>query len=131
MNKRFALVLVALLAIGVVLILTKSNNAGAAKPTTVAEAKAKAQNPLPACLEENKNVEPLQQDDQNNISLALTSQLIDVPAGTGADIVFSTYDEKTATGTEVYDGDYGSYNFAIKKDASATWNITSFEQCAN
>lgn len=129
MNKRVTIVLLALLVIGGLVFTVVKKSIVVVQPSTVAEAKTRAGNPLPDCLEENKKVGEFQQSDQNNIVNTLTAQLTDVPAGTGANVVFSTYNEKTATGTEVYDGDYGSYNFSIKKDSSSTWKITSFEQC--
>ncbi len=100
---------------------------------------AQAQRPTgrPACLQAktNPNLKASQQD-QQFIANANTASIIDVPAGTNVDSYLKTYNGSSATGTSVYSGKYGRYNFVAKKVAdNATnnyvggWRITHFEAC--
>jgi len=74
--------------------------------------------------------------DEFNLSNAAVSEITNVPAGTNADVNIKTYNGSTATGSTIYAGTYGSYNFTAKKDKSIkepsnqiNWIITSFVPC--
>ena len=96
-------------------------------PTTLSNVQSRA--PKQTCL--------LAQDDPavkipepalTDLSYAVMSSIIDVPAGTNVDIHFKSFTGTQATGTSVYQGTYGSYNFAAEKKP-AGWIITSFDPC--
>ncbi|MDB5182504.1 MAG: hypothetical protein JWO47_288 [Candidatus Saccharibacteria bacterium] len=92
---------------------------------------------LPACLQtaEDKNLTVTPEDYtfiQNNVVLSI----IDVPAGTNVDVLLKSFSSKNATGTAVYTGKYGRYNFTAQKTSSNSsdsytggWKITHFEAC--
>ena len=98
------------------------------QPMTYSEAKAKTNNPA-MCLAENTALTVNDTETLTNIQMVVMSQLTDVPAGTKTDIRFATYDGNAATGSEKYEGDYGSYNFTVKKDTAGTWRVSTFALC--
>lgn len=74
--------------------------------------------------------------DENNLASAASDEITNVPAGTHTDINIKTYNGSTATGSTLYAGSYGSYNFTAKKNKSIpepsnqiNWVITSFIPC--
>ena len=97
------------------------------RPTTLSNVQSGA--PKQTCL--------LTQDDPavkipepalTDLSYAVMSSIIDVPAGTNVDIYFKSFNDTQATGTSVYQGTYGSYNFTAEKKPTG-WIITSFDPC--
>jgi len=79
--------------------------------------------------------------DQASLSLVVITHLATIPAGTHADIFLKSYNGKTATGSILYAGQYGDYNFTANKTnqdqemSSSTgahdngWKLTSFKVC--
>lgn len=74
--------------------------------------------------------------DEFNLSNAAVSEISNVPAGTQADVNIKTYNGSTASGSTIYAGAYGSYNFTAVKNKSIRepsnqidWTITSFVPC--
>ncbi|HEV7453655.1 MAG TPA: hypothetical protein VGO07_00180, partial [Candidatus Saccharimonadales bacterium] len=104
-------------------------------PTNLAKVEHAAK--LPQCLQKTNNPNiKVSAEDRAFIENNAASSIIDVAAGTNVDAYFKTYDGKTATGSSVYSGKYGSYNFTAKKVAdNATnnyvggWKITRLEAC--
>jgi hypothetical protein len=90
-----------------------------------------------ACLQKQDNP-AVQVPDQDGtfIANAVSLSIIDVPAGTNFDVFVNSYSATTATGTAIYTGKYGSYNFTATHDATnsndaytAGWKVTKFEAC--
>jgi len=97
------------------------------------QALAEAKKAAPACLLDNTALK-IDSSAQTGIEQAALSKLTTVPAGTNVDIYIATYDTKTANGSAVYPGAYGTYNFTVKKDSSSAaqqpdWKLTSFTPC--
>ncbi len=83
----------------------------------------------PACLVDNTALS-INADDQSGIETVVLGRLTHVPAGTNVDIYYATYDGKTVNGSAIYPGSYGTYNFTVKKAASASdWQLTAFDSC--
>ena len=62
--------------------------------------------------------------------------ILDVPAGTNADVYIRDYTDSKAGGTVIYSGTYGSYNFTASKEASKDsgsftggWSAHDFQAC--
>lgn len=132
-KKMYIAFPVLLFTIGTVAAIAAFSGFGEAQQTTVAQAKVNAKGPLPQCLTDNAQLSP-DANEREGIEFAATSQLIDVPAGTNTTVNLATYDGSTATGSELYPKDYGTYNFTAKRDASASasqtaWKMTSFAAC--
>lgn len=126
----------ALVGIGGRTVWVLSNPDESSSPTTVASLERKAHNPKPNCfaVQDNPHLQvPLK--DQNYLKWAAVDHILDVPAGTKVTVFLKAYDGKTATGSSVYEGGYGAYNFTAKTvgDTSGgpqgNWAITSFESC--
>jgi hypothetical protein len=91
----------------------------------------------PACLQTTKNPSLQVPDEEHTfIENNLASSITDVPAGTNVTAYIKTYDGKIATGSSVYSGKYGTYNFTAKKlhdnsvnDYVGGWKITALEVC--
>jgi hypothetical protein len=130
----FLLFAAAALVMAVAVFIWASQDKGVSHPSTVAE--AKQDKPENACVSENKSL-AIEPKDREDIEMAAAMQLIDVPAGTQTEVSVATYDAEkgTATGSELYPGSYGTYNFTAKKKAAAeggiTWEITTFDACKN
>ncbi len=104
-------------------------------PTSLAKVEHAAT--LPKCLQtaDNPNI-PISAEDRAFIENNAAGSIIDVPAGTNVTAYFKTYDGTTATGSSVYSGKFGSYNFSAKKVADNStnsyvggWKITRLEAC--
>lgn len=62
--------------------------------------------------------------------LAASGGIYDVPAGTHYDLTINAYEDGVAVGTLIYDEDYGTYNYTIKKLADAgEWEFASMVAC--
>jgi hypothetical protein len=136
-NKRVLVIggAVALLTIGIGTSFVLRNNAEFS-PTTLSKVQHSGEKP--ACSEAAPaSNSPVATEDETNINNAVTTSIIDVPAGTQVDTYFksASNDSKTRTGTAIYSGSYGKYNFTAKKNAqdsndfSGGWKITNFEAC--
>lgn len=66
---------------------------------------------------------------RNNIEQTAMSHLYDVPAGTNVDVLIASLSDDMMTGSDRYAGDFGSYNFSLKKVTNGDWHFTSFERC--
>lgn len=109
------------------------------QPTTVAQAQKVAPAIRRTC--DIGGPASLPTTDQTYLEHVALSRLLDVPAGTQADVVIATYTGKTAVGSVKYRGSYGSYNFTaartgktmgMNEDGSSYnggWKLTSFEAC--
>ncbi len=105
-------------------------------PTTYAIAKQQAKKNPPACraTQNNQKVKP-SATDETQIPILVVNQLKDVPAGTKVDVFLDAYNNKEASGSSVYSGSYGKYNFTAEKTAKTTakytgdWQIIKFEAC--
>lgn len=83
-----------------------------------------------ACLATSRDTSlTLDATEQTDIENSVIGVIIDVPAGTNADIYVKTHDKTSATGTSVYESTYGTYNFTAKK-ANQGWVVTKFLACA-
>ncbi len=98
-------------------------------PKSLADVKAAAPSPVHSCfaVDDSKGL-VIPEEDQTSIQNETMSRIIDIPAGTTYNVNFNTYSEASATGTVVYSGDYGSYNFAASKRSSG-WTVLGFEVC--
>ncbi|HSW65712.1 MAG TPA: hypothetical protein VLI54_01055 [Bacillota bacterium] len=90
---------------------------------------AAAKEAAPACLVDNTALS-IGDADQSGIETVVLGRLTHVPAGTNVDIYYATYDGKTANGSAIYPGTYGTYNFTVKKASPANdWQLTAFDAC--
>lgn len=80
-----------------------------------------------ACLDENTAL-TIDADARTDAEYASITHLIDVPAGTNVDVMFATYSETEASGSNRYPETYGSYNFAMTKQGD-DWTITKYQRC--
>ncbi len=103
-------------------------------PTTLAHIQHPATKT--ACLQTVTNPQVHISDNENtSIGNAAATSIIDVPAGTNVDVYFKTYTSSKATGSAVYSGSYGTYNFVAEHNATNSddytggWKITHFEAC--
>lgn len=118
----------------VVFAISRNNQSN---PTTLNKARANSSTTPPVCLAESDNPNlKVDSQDQTYIVNAVIANIIDVPAGTNVDVHIKTYDSVTATGSSVYAGNYGSYNFTAKKTGTETtnsyqgnWKVTEFLAC--
>jgi hypothetical protein len=98
-------------------------------PKSLAAVKAAAPSPVHSCfaMDDSKGL-VIPEDDRTSIMNEAMSRIIDIPAGTTYNVNFNTYSEVSATGTVIYSGEYGSYNFAASKRSSG-WAVLGFEVC--
>lgn len=134
-NKRLVIVVSAMVVVVVAAAigLTVHQN----KPftgTTLARLQSPAKKP--ACLQKAKeNAVPISSEQNEFVAQAAATSIVDVPAGTTVDTYIKTYTDTKATGTAVYGGKYGTYNFEATHKANSTdpyfggWSITHFEAC--
>lgn len=134
-NKNILVIVgVSVVVVGVVLAFVLFRN-DQYNPTTLAKV-PKSATP-PACLQRSNNPNLLvNAEDKTFIDNTIVSSIIDVPAGTNVDIYLKSYDGTRASGTGVYSGKYGSYNFTAKKTSSNAgddyvggWELEKFEVC--
>lgn len=65
-----------------------------------------------------------------NFDGILLSQIIDVPAGTQADVSFNSFDGAIAKGSVKYEADYGSYNYEMTYLGNrGKWELTKLKAC--
>jgi hypothetical protein len=135
-NKRIIWVLsgVAVVAVAIVVSLAQRQSP-TYSPTTLANVRKSSS--TTSCLQPHNNT-ALKVDSQDSTFIGnnVASSIIDVAAGTNVDVFFKTYTSTRATGTAVYGGKYGSYNYVAQKVADnktnnyvGGWKITSLVPC--
>lgn len=136
MNKRTLALIAAVGFLLIVVVTAKLTSKTAPPPTTYATAKEQAKKNPPPCMATKENDKLKVSDtDKTQIPISVIGQLTDVPAGTGVDIYIQNYDSKAASGSSIYSGGYGKYNFVVKKTAKTSdkykgdWQVTKFEAC--
>ncbi|HSX30602.1 MAG TPA: hypothetical protein VLE99_01675 [Candidatus Saccharimonadales bacterium] len=120
------------IGVAVVLVLHSGKDYGA---TTYAALQRPTNRPV--CLQPHENTAlKVSATDNTTIGNTVATSISDALAGTNVDVYLKTYDGKNATGTAVYGGKYGNYNFVIKKIAAQTgntftggWKVTQFKAC--
>lgn len=128
--------IVVLAGIGVVMYMAQSRN-DAYVATTFVETKAKAPANPKVCVAKSDNPKlKVPYVDQTDIVNIVSSSIIDVPAGTNVSVYLGTYNGSKSTGSIIYDGNYGTYNFSVtrKADTSASfgtinWTVDTFVAC--
>jgi hypothetical protein len=128
--------LLIIIAASAVLLVHRNDN-HIAPAVSLAETRKRSPSPPAACLATKDNSAlKVAAKDRDFITNNAVGQIIDVPAGTNVYVHLKTYNGDTATGTSMYSGTYGSYNFTIKnlnKNDGNTyvggWRITKFETC--
>lgn len=66
----------------------------------------------------------------SKFEMAAGFAIADIPAGTDYDVIVNSYDDGVARGSMVYQGDYGSYNYEMKKSsAKGEWSLVSTVAC--
>lgn len=134
-NKRRIIIggsiaLLLVVGLGIGYAVTRSNQF---TPTTLANVQ-KSDSGV-ACLQTKDNSAlSVASQNSNFIGNAVATSIIDVPAGTNVDVYFKSFDNTNATGTAIYAGKYGTYNFtAIKTQTGPSytggWTITHFAAC--
>lgn len=136
LGKRKALLLIIISAITIGAVFAVAINIMRPQqftPTTLSNISKSSEKS--ACLQTQENTAlAVPDNDASSIANASTLSIIDVPAGTNVDVYIKTYSSTKATGTAIYSGKYGSYNFeagkASKGDAYTNgWQITQFNAC--
>jgi hypothetical protein len=144
MKKRILVSGGVLLVAAAVLVIAVLSH-GHAEPTvlkdvTLKQAKALSIDDAP-CAKTNTSVTVSKQD-QTNIENSVMGYIIDVPAGTNVDINIAAYDGETASGSAIYEKNYGMYNFTVKKGVVSDvngqivsnnndrpWTVSFYKQC--
>lgn len=137
---------IAVLAVGTVLAVVLRSGGNIIKPgSTIEQAKKQSQGDKVACLptsdsvaEQIKDTEPdsIQSVDDPYYSPTLyfdgvlLSGIIDVPAGSQADVTFNSFQDNIAKGSANYEGDYGDYNYEMKYlGQQGEWELVSLVAC--
>jgi hypothetical protein len=68
-----------------------------------------------ACAKPNDALR-LTPQERNDIEMGAILHIVDVPAGTNVDVRIASADGRKASGSAIYPGSYGSYNFTVTKD---------------
>lgn len=131
-KKRVAIltiiVVIILAVIGAVIMLC--GRSAAYTPRTFAEAKSHAPKALPACVDTSKESSlNVSSAEQTSLFYAAVVGISDVPAGTPADMKIAAYSPTNASGTVMYGGTYGEFNFSTEK-RNGNWELLTFEMCA-
>ena len=136
-KKKYGLISAGVLLFIISCALVVLHNNNQVTPTTLSQLKAKSSANPTTCLTEkdDPNIKADPQE-QTYIANAAIANIIDIPAGTHVDVYLKTYDGSTATGTSIYAGKYGSYNFTAEKTGTETnnsyqgnWKIDAFAAC--
>ncbi|MCA9325085.1 hypothetical protein KDA23_03415 [Candidatus Saccharibacteria bacterium] len=88
------------------------------------------------CLQKTDN-DKLNINSQNETAIAnaVATSITDVPAGTNVDVYLHSFGQIQATGTAIYQNDYGQYNFTVQKIGDTSdpytggWDVTQFGAC--
>ena len=144
-NKRTLIVaggIFGALAIGLVATMLLNTGSTPIQPgSTIEQAKEQSRGNKAACLVNDEQVENLVRADDNHVYLekefsmfdfTVVSGIIDVPAGTQVDVTINSYSDGIATGSALYDGDYGDYNYSVKYlGQPSEWELVSLVGCEN
>jgi CxxC motif-containing protein len=128
-------VILAVIVLAVVRVNQTMNNI--MKPETYQSAKAISTNNLPGCY---GSVAKVSVSTATTIGDSVVNQLTNVPAGTNVTDKIATYDGNRASGSIIYPGNYGKYNFIVKKNTNTAypydpsdpydqWVVVSFIEC--
>ncbi len=140
--------LIIILVIGTILTVTLNSGGNIIKPgSTIEQAKSQSQGDKVACLPNNesavqeiKETEPKSDQSESdpyysptmNFDGTLLSGIIDVPAGTQADVTFNSFQDNIAKGSANYESDYGDYNYEMKYlGQPGEWELVSLVACIN
>lgn len=140
MNKRsVTYVVMSVLVLGVagalILMLTRTDKAQTPEPAVsdspltsnrYAEARVSPTNGV-ACLEEDSAI-TIRAEERTEIEYASMGHVYDVPAGTYLDVKIASYSDEKVTGSNLYEGDYGNYNFVLSKQ-DGKWAVTEYKRC--
>lgn len=135
MNKRTILLICIVVAgltfIGVILYaLTRPEPAKISNKLLTSNHYAEARNEPTngtRCLEEGEEIE-VSTEERTDIEYASMSHIFDVPAGTELDVKIATYSEGEVTGSNLYKGNYGNYNFTLTNQ-NGDWTVTKYQPC--
>lgn len=108
--------------------------------SSLAEARERSKGEKAACLTENQaarsavtevdEVNTYEGTEFSNFEMSVSEGIMDVPAGTSYDVVVHDYKNKTVTGTLIYDKDYGTYNYTVRKASEpGKWKFESMVAC--
>lgn len=143
-NKKLlvAVGLVGVLAIAVTtvfLVKDRQEDPVIAPWSTLEQARAASKAQKDVCLADDQQAAAaVEKDDTfydeektlSKFEMTASEGIIDVPAGTEYEVTTFSYDGTTATGSLAYDGNYGSYNYTIKKGSDAgSWKFISMTAC--
>lgn len=67
-------------------------------------------------------------EERTDIEYTSMSHVYDIPAGTELDVNIASYSDDTVTGSNLYEGDYGNYNFVLSKQ-NGNWAVTEYKRC--
>ena len=102
---------------------------------TLSETKANTPASVAVCMAKRDNPDlQISSTDQTDIFNSVVTSITDVPAGTDVNVYVGAYDGTTTSGSIVYVGDYGSYNFTASKNTSSqstgiNWTVKTFVAC--
>lgn len=113
--------------------------------STVEDARAISKGQKAKCLPDNQQaVDDIKKDDvfeeyENDngeiiqfsmFETNVVAGFLDIPAGTNAEVTKNQYDGQIASGSIVYEQDYGSYNYTAKKvSGNGQWELVSLLAC--
>jgi hypothetical protein len=97
---------------------------------------AKLKSTAKCTTKDNKSL-PISAAERASLELVVIGHIIDVPAGTNVDVLFNHYDGQTASGSSLYEKNYGTYNFTVAKQSRSPsnstpdgdWQITAYTRC--
>lgn len=151
-NKRMLLVVggaTVLLIAGVIIAVVLNSGNNVIKPgSTIEQAKEQSAGNKQSCLPnddavaqqiiDTEPVNDLSEEVKNDpdytptmyFDFVLLSGIIDVPAGTYADVTFNSFQDDIAKGSANYESDYGDYNYEMKYlGQPGEWELVSLIAC--
>ncbi len=141
-KKRLLMFGLAVTAVVVSLLLLAQPASSIPPLSSLNTARTLSQGTKNACLtNDNQAAERVHSDDAgftyagitySNFEATASSGIADVPAGTNYQLTIASYDGKLAKGTITYDGNYGTYDYIIKKlPGAGNWNFVSMVACGD
>ncbi len=112
--------------------------------STVEQAKAYSKGKKDSCLPNNESAaEAIKKDDTiesyeyegqemtfSNFETNAVAGFSDIPAGTNGEVTKNSYDGTLATGSIVYEQNYGSYNYSMKRlPDTKQWELVTLTAC--
>lgn len=122
------------LALGAMIIGLIANQSNNFTPTTLANVQNKTTSTPCQQMTDNPKLN-VSKEQSDFIGNAVATSIIDVPAGTNVDVHLKAFANSQATGTAIYGGKYGTYNFTAAQQVGSSdsftggWTITHFEAC--